>query len=98
MLEYRQIRDIELAFEWVDGGNELIVFIHGVGANRNAWKPQIAFFSQLGYSVAAIDMRGSGASQARLDDGKAVPISMHDFAADVDALVQDLGFDRAHWV
>jgi 3-oxoadipate enol-lactonase len=102
MLEYREIRGVRLAFEWVDTAQsavgELIVFIHGVGANRNAWKPQVAYFSQLGYSVAAIDMRGSGASQSRLDDGKAVPISMHDFAADVDALIQDLGFDRAHWV
>jgi 3-oxoadipate enol-lactonase len=102
MLETRIIRGVRLTFEWVDASSgsdgELIVFIHGVGANHNAWKPQVAFFSQLGYSVAAIDMRGSGDSQSRLDDGKAVPISMHDFAADVDALVQDLGFDGAHWV
>jgi 3-oxoadipate enol-lactonase len=98
MLEYRLIRRVRLAFEWVDGGSELIVFIHGVGANRTSWKPQVSFFSQLGYSVAAIDMRGSGASQARFDTGKAVPISMHDFAADVHALIRDLGFERAHWV
>src|ERR1051325_8543265 len=98
MLEYRSIRNVRLAFEWVDGGSELIVFIHGVGANRTSWNPQISYFSQLGYSVAAIDIRGSGLSQARLDSGKAIPISIHDFAADVDALIRDLGFDRAHWV
>ena len=98
MLEYRQVRGVQLAFEWVDGGSELIVFIHGVGANRNGWKPQVSFFSQLGYSVAAIDMRGTGASQARLDSGKAVPISIHEFAADADALIRDLGFDEAYWV
>lgn len=102
MLEYRPIRGIRLAFEWVDASGDedadLIVFLHGVGANRTSWIPQVRFFSQLGYSVVAIDLRGSGASQARSEDGKAIPISMHDFAADVDALIQDLGFERAHWV
>jgi len=98
MLEHRTIRDIDLAFEWVSAGDELIVFLHGVGADRCSWVPQIAFFSQLGYSVAAIDMRGSGLSQARDTSGKAIPITMEDFAADVHALILDLGFDKAHWV
>src|SRR5579871_2122942 len=98
MLEYRPVRGVRIAFEWVDAGGPLIVFIHGVGANRTSWKPQVAFFSQLGFSVAAIDMRGSGESQARTEDGKAVQITMQDFAADVDALVRDLGYERAHWV
>ena len=101
-MEYRTIRGIHLAFEWVDGGSstgsELIVFLHGVGADRTAWEPQLKFFSQLGYSVAAIDMRGTGMSQARDEKGLALPITIADFAADVHALILDLGFERAHWV
>jgi 3-oxoadipate enol-lactonase len=98
MLEYRTIRNIKLAFEWVDAGGELIIFLHGVGADRHAWMPQVTFFSQLGYSVAALDMRGTGASQARFANGLAVPITMEDFAADVHELILDLGFKHAHWV
>jgi 3-oxoadipate enol-lactonase len=98
MLEHRTIRGIDIAFEWIDGGRELIVFLHGVGANRTSWVPQVSYFSQLGYSVAAIDMRGTGESQTRDEHGLAIPITMEDFAADVDTLIRDLGFERAHWV
>src|SRR5579872_2472857 len=98
MLERRIIRGISLAFEWIDNGGELIVFLHGVGADRTAWEPQLKFFSQLGYSVAAVDMRGTGESQGRDENGIALPITIADFAADIDALILDLGFERAHWV
>jgi 3-oxoadipate enol-lactonase len=104
MVEYRTVRGINLAFEWIDNGSmtdhagELIVFLHGVGADRTAWEPQVKFFSELGYSVAAIDMRGTGASQARDENGLAVPITIADFAADVHELILALGFERAHWV
>ena len=98
MLERRTIRGISLAFEWIDNGGELIVFLHGVGADRIAWEPQLKYFSQLGYSVAAIDMRGTGMSQARDENGIALPSTIADFAADVHELILDLGFERAHWV
>jgi 3-oxoadipate enol-lactonase len=98
MLEYRTIRGIKLAFDHADNRNELIVFLHGVGADRTAWEPQLAFFSERGYSVAAIDMRGNGASQSRDGNGFALPITIADFAADVHELILSLGFQRAHWV
>jgi 3-oxoadipate enol-lactonase len=98
MVEYRTVRGINLAFEWIDHGGELIVFLHGVGADRTSWEPQVDFFSELGYSVAAIDMRGSGASQSRDENGLALPITIADFAADVHELILALGFERAHWV
>jgi 3-oxoadipate enol-lactonase len=98
MIEKRKVRDVELAFDWVDAGPELIVLLHGVGADKSAWAPQVAFFSQLGYSVAAIDMRGSGDSQSRTELGITVPIQIGEFAMDVDQLIKDLGFARAHWV
>jgi len=98
MIQYRTIRGIKIAFEWIGNGGELIVFLHGVGADRTAWEPQINFFSKLGYSVAAIDMRGSGLSQSRDENGFALPITIADFAADVHELILGLGFERAHWV
>jgi 3-oxoadipate enol-lactonase len=98
MLEYRTIRGIKLAFDYVDNGGDLIVFIHGVGADRTGWEPQVAYFGQRGYSVAAIDMRGSGLSQSRDQNGLALPITIADFAADVHELIRTLGFEQAHWV
>jgi len=98
MLEYRTIRGAKIAFERAGNGEELIVFIHGVGADKTGWAPQVAYFSQMGYSVAAIDMRGTGESQSRDESGLAVPITMADFASDVNALILDLGFEKAHWV
>ena len=98
MVEYRIVREIKLAFEWAGNGEELIVFLHGVGADRTGWEPQVKFFSNAGYSVAAIDMRGSGLSQARDENGLALPISIADFASDVHALILALGFEKAHWV
>jgi 3-oxoadipate enol-lactonase len=98
MPEYRIINGIKLAFECIHNGGELIVFIHGVGADRTGWEPQIKFFSQQGYSVAAIDMRGSGLSQSRDEKGLAIPITIADFAADVHELILAVGFKQAHWV
>jgi 3-oxoadipate enol-lactonase len=98
MLESRTIRGIKLAFDYVDKDGELIVLLHGVGADRTAWEPQVKLFSQRGYSVAAIDMRGSGASQSRNENGLALPITITDFAADVHELIRTLGFEQAHWV
>ena len=45
-----------------------------------------------GFDVAAVDMRGSVDSQARDESGRAVPISISEFALDVDALIRALGY------
>lgn len=98
MTEHRTIRGIDLAFDYAGNGKELIVFIHGVGADRTSWVPQINHFSEIGYSVAAIDMRGSGISQSRDENGLAIPITISDFATDVSELIRSLGFEKAHWI
>ena len=86
MLEYRTIRGVSLAFEWIDNGGELIVFIHGVGADRTSWEPQVKFFSQLGYSVAAIDMRGSGDSDGILPSSSVEWFRTHLKSATIEVL------------
>ncbi|MEI8134197.1 MAG: alpha/beta hydrolase [bacterium] len=93
-----QIRGIQIALDFLKGDGDLIVFIHGVGADRTAWKKQLTFFHEQGYSVAAIDMRGSGESDARDNVGNILPISIHEFAIDVDAVIHALGYSSAHWV
>lgn len=97
-MEQRNLRGVTIAFDRVGNGKELIVFIHGVGADRTSWKYQLPFFAQQGYTAVAIDMRGSGDSSARHENGLLEPITREDFAQDVHALIGDLGFSKAHWV
>ena len=92
------VRGINIAADFLKADGDLIVFIHGVGADRTAWKYQLPFFHEQGFSVAALDMRGSGDSDARDKDGKLLPISIPEFALDVDAVIHELGYEKAHWV
>jgi 3-oxoadipate enol-lactonase len=92
------VRGIEIAADIRGKGEELIVFLHGVGADKSCWKYQLEFFSSHGYHVAALDMRGTGDSQARDDQGEVLKIDREEFARDVDAVVKALGYENAHWV
>ena len=92
------VRNIHIAADVIKDSGDLIVFIHGVGADRTSWKYQLPFFTEQGYSVAALDMRGSGDSDSRDASGKLLPISLSEFAKDVDAVINELGYENAHWV
>src|ERR1700731_278429 len=98
MMETKRIRGIDLAFDRAGSGNELIVLLHGVGADRTAWKYQVGPFAEEGYVIAAVDLRGSGDSQARGSDGLILPINTIEFAEDINELIGELGFGKAHWV
>jgi 3-oxoadipate enol-lactonase len=97
-MEQIPVRGIHIAADVLRGSGKLIVFIHGVGADRTSWKYQLPYFNDLGYSVAALDMRGTGDSDARDANGNLLAISLTEFAHDVDAVIHSLGYDRAHWV
>lgn len=93
-----EVRGIHIAADFIKGDGDLIVFIHGVGADKTSWKYQIPFFAERGYSVAALDMRGTGDSDARDKNGKLLSISLHEFALDASAVIRELGYTKAHWV
>ena len=97
-MEILTIRGTHLAADYLKNKGELIVFLHGVGADRTAWKYQLLFFHERGYSVAALDMRGSGDSDARDENGNLLPINLSEFALDVDAVIREIGYKKAHWV
>jgi hypothetical protein len=42
----------------------LLIFVHGWPAIATSWKPQLAYFSSIGYRTIAPDMPGSGRSTA----------------------------------
>ena len=97
-MEKIAVRGIHIAADFLKGSGDLIVFIHGVGADRTAWKYQLPFFHSKGYSVAALDMRGSGDSDARDEKGNLLVTSLDEFAEDIDSVIHALGYQSAHWV
>src|SRR3979409_2666571 len=72
------------------GSGPPIVFLHGVGSNRQTWRAQLEAFSAT-HTAVAIDARGYGGSWTRADT-----ISMAMFAADPAAVIRAVGGGPAH--
>jgi pimeloyl-ACP methyl ester carboxylesterase len=80
-------------FAWrVDGAGPPLVIIQGVGACGTSPNPQIELLSSR-YSCLGFDNRGIGMSRPA---GR--PLSLQQMAADVGALMDDLGWASAHIV
>lgn len=60
------VRDVDnLPVAWREAGppgGETVVFLHGLGASRTAWDPQLGFLAARGWRCAAWDMPGYGSS------------------------------------
>jgi pimeloyl-ACP methyl ester carboxylesterase len=67
-----------------------ILFIHGTPFDRSMWQPQVDHFTARGWRVLAPDLRGYGA--APVTPGT---VTLPEFAADLVALLDDDGTDRA---
>jgi 3-oxoadipate enol-lactonase len=80
-----------IAFE-VQGAGPAIVFVHGIGGNRSNWTDQIEAFAST-HQVIAMDLRGYGSSEWQGDQ-----VALEDFAADVAAVLDELGIPKAHLV
>ncbi|MGB0220631.1 MAG: alpha/beta fold hydrolase [Sinimarinibacterium flocculans] len=74
----------------VHGRGAPLLLIHGLGSSGNDWAPQIPAFAAH-HRVIAPDLRGHGRSPS-----PAAPWSMHAFADDLLALLDDLGIGSAH--
>jgi 3-oxoadipate enol-lactonase len=77
----------------IEGRGPLVIFLHGIGGNRNHWHNQIAFFSRNGFRAAAWDARGYGDS----DDYEG-RLRFDDFTADLARTLDHLGAPSAHVV
>lgn len=73
----------------VRGSGEAIVFLHNLGGDAAVWSAQIAHFAS-SHRTLAIELRGHGAS-APADD----PLTFDDLVADVIAVMDDAGVERA---
>ncbi len=72
------------------GSGPLIVFLHGVGSNRQTWRTQLKELSAT-HTAVAIDARGYGGSWTKPDT-----VSMARFAADTAAVIEAVGGGQAH--
>jgi pimeloyl-ACP methyl ester carboxylesterase len=76
----------------VAGEGPLMLCVHGWPELWYSWRHQVAYFSARGYTVAALDVRGYGASS------KPDPVAaytMRNLALDVAAVIERLGDGRA---
>lgn len=76
----------------VQGDGPLVVFLHGIGGNRENWRRQLTAFAPH-FKCVAWDARGYGDSDDY--DG---PLRVEDFSADLIRLLDHLGAGTAHVV
>ena len=84
-----ELPDARIAYD-LAGSGPPIVFLHGVGSNRQTWRAQIEAFSAT-HTAVAIDARGYGDSWTRPDT-----VSMARFAADTAAVIRAVAGGHAH--
>lgn len=86
--EYFQSFDgTRICYEYTKKGEKCLIFVHGLGGDMTAWKPERAYFEKLGYSTAALDLRGHGLS----DRGESLSFyNFENFAKDIEALIKHL--------
>lgn len=79
-------------------GDELIVFLHSVGADHSMWEPQIEAFADK-YACVSLDLRGHAQSTIP-ENAESVKssVTIESFAQDVIALINYLGYRQAHLV
>ena len=76
---------------WSASKKKPIVFIHGVGLNKEIWKPQIDYFNE--YPVLSYDLLGHGKTPL-----KKTKISFDDFVDQLLSLIDELSFKKIHLV
>ncbi len=80
-------------------GDELVVFLHAVGADHTMWYHQMEALDGDRYTVAAYDLRGHGRSAFDIENTMVrEAVSIGGFAKDTLSLIEKLGFRRAHLV
>ncbi len=81
-----------IAYRFIDGPGEPVLFLHGVGSSASTWNE---LFAGLGgrFTIIAPDYRGHGFSEA-----PPVPYELDDFVDDQLRLLDELGIESVHVV
>jgi pimeloyl-ACP methyl ester carboxylesterase len=72
----------------VAGQGPLILCVHGFPELWCSWRHQISYFAKLGYTIAALDVRGYGGSSKPQD---IAAYSIRNLASDVAAVIDQIG-------
>lgn len=51
-----------IAYALQGPGPETIIFLHGIGGNKDNWRDQLHYFAEQGFRSVAWDVRGYGDS------------------------------------
>jgi len=86
-----RINGIDIYYQ-VTGYGEPLLLIHGHGSSSRDWEYQVDYFAK-DYQVITMDVRGCGRSSK-----PAGPYSLHLFAEDIAALLEELDVGAAHVV
>ena len=85
------LNGIELAFEEIGRGSQVLLLIHGHPFDHTMWRPQFEPIARLGWRLIAPDLRGYGASRG----GGGEKATLEVFARDLIALLDHLKIERA---
>lgn len=69
----------------VKNPDKWLVFLHGFGGDLGAWEKEISYFTALGYSILALDLRGHGLSDKSEDLSF---YNLENFAKDLNLLLE----------
>jgi pimeloyl-ACP methyl ester carboxylesterase len=74
----------------VNGEGPAVLFVHGSGGHHAAWWQQVPYFTERGYSVVTLDLRGFGRSTSEQDEYDSL-----EFPGDILAVLDAAGIARA---
>ncbi len=83
---------LRLYYEIHGDSGEPLVFVHGYTGDITDWRHQVPAFSRT-HRLLIMDLRGHGKSEASTDRNA---YSVLRFAGDVEAIVEEAGFERYH--
>lgn len=88
-MSFATVNGVMLHYDWCPGDGVPLVLLHEMGGTLDSWQLVRAELS--GRATLAVDLRGFG-----LSEKPPGPILMDDLVADIGALMNHLGIDRAH--
>lgn len=88
-MTFANLHGVKISYQ-VYGNGFPVIFIHGYGAKKEIWKPQVAEMSKR-FKLVTFDLRGTGES-----DRPNIPYTMKMMAEDVNGLAEFLNIKKAH--
>jgi 3-oxoadipate enol-lactonase len=85
-----RVEGAELAYEDSGGDGPAVILVHGLGGSLYGWRAQVRALADAGFRAIAYDQRGAG-----LSEKPAGPYSVEGWTADLVALADELGLERA---